>query len=177
MWLFRSEGSRQEPAWPAGRCGREDGYVQVVYFVRRCLFLLPINIMVPFKSALSMGFSATLQCVCTHVSYVWRACVRACVRVRAQALCRVPVTFLRSFFLWFLGITFIFYCCPLYSAGATVGDLPQPDTLPDHCFELHHSRRRCYFIAPDSAEDKIEWVKMFQLCAWKCKGEDGTRVC
>jgi len=59
--------------------------------------------------------------------------------------------------------------------GIDVGQLPKPKEYPELCFELHHSRRRCYFVECATKEEKNEWVEMFKTCcrnAWGLKKHD-----
>jgi len=59
--------------------------------------------------------------------------------------------------------------------GVDMSQLPKPKEYPEHCFEVHHSRRRCYFIQCASQEEKAEWVEMFKTCcrnSWGLKNRD-----
>eukprot|EP00118_Oscarella_pearsei_P014449 m.123643 g.123643 ORF g.123643 m.123643 type:complete len:556 (+) comp37828_c1_seq2:1166-2833(+) len=48
--------------------------------------------------------------------------------------------------------------------------VPAVAKYPNFTFEIHHSRRRCYFIHAESEEEKDEWVKVFRQCCRHCHG-------
>lgn len=54
--------------------------------------------------------------------------------------------------------------------GVDFGSLPKPKEYPPLTFELHHSRRRCYFITAPSKEEFDDWVAQFRTCCWHAKG-------
>jgi hypothetical protein len=63
--------------------------------------------------------------------------------------------------------------------GMDVSELPKPKTYPDFTFEVHHSRRRCWFIQAANQQEKDEWVEMFKTCcrnAWGLRNQDPVHV-
>jgi uncharacterized protein YjgD (DUF1641 family) len=54
--------------------------------------------------------------------------------------------------------------------GIDAGDIPAATKYPDHCWEVHHYRRRCYFIHAENQEEKEEWGKVFKMCCRHCYG-------
>jgi len=63
--------------------------------------------------------------------------------------------------------------------GMDVSELPKPKQYPEFTFEVHHPRRRCYFIQASNKEEKDEWVEMFKTCcrrAWGLKNQDKVHV-
>lgn len=66
------------------------------------------------------------------------------------------------------------------SSGIDAGDIPGVEKYPNFCWEVHHHRRRCYFVHAANQEEKDEWVKVFKMCCRHCYGcfvcVDGT-VC
>ncbi|XP_068689831.1 PH domain-containing protein DDB_G0267786-like, partial [Montipora foliosa] len=51
-------------------------------------------------------------------------------------------------------------------------EVSSPEKLPEHTFEVGHSRRRSYLITAESEEDKADWVETFKVC---CRKADGLR--
>jgi len=51
-----------------------------------------------------------------------------------------------------------------------ISELPKPKKYPELVFEVHHSRRRCYFIEASTAEEKKEWMAMFRTVCWYAYG-------
>jgi len=49
-------------------------------------------------------------------------------------------------------------------------ELPKPKQYPENVFEVHHPRRRCYFIEASSPEEKKEWCDMFKTVCWYAYG-------
>jgi len=49
-------------------------------------------------------------------------------------------------------------------------ELPKPKKYPELVFEVHHHRRRCYFIEAANAQEKQEWVNMFRTVCWYAYG-------
>jgi len=59
--------------------------------------------------------------------------------------------------------------------GIDLSQLPKPKEYPEFTFEVHHSRRRSYFIQASSKEEKDEWVEMFKTCcrrSWGLKNQE-----
>jgi len=56
--------------------------------------------------------------------------------------------------------------------GMSVSDLPKGKEYPKYTFELHHSRRRCYFIKTETEEEFKEWVETFKTV---CRNAYGFR--
>lgn len=50
-----------------------------------------------------------------------------------------------------------------------------PEKLPEHTFEVGHSRRRSYLITAENEESKKEWVETFKVCCRKADGEPELR--
>jgi len=46
--------------------------------------------------------------------------------------------------------------------GVDFSELPKPKKYPEHCFEVAHERRRCYYIECADADEKKEWIQMFR---------------
>ena len=44
------------------------------------------------------------------------------------------------------------------------------EKFPNHTFGVVHDKARCYFIHAENDEEKLEWVKMLQLCCDTVKG-------
>lgn len=45
-----------------------------------------------------------------------------------------------------------------------------PEKLPEHTFEVAHSRRRSYLITAENDEDKSAWIETFKVCCRKAEG-------
>jgi hypothetical protein len=56
--------------------------------------------------------------------------------------------------------------------GMDISELPKPKQYPELTLEVHHYRRRCWFIQAANADEKKEWVDMFQTC---CRWAYGLR--
>ncbi|XP_065830133.1 PH domain-containing protein DDB_G0267786-like [Oscarella lobularis] len=54
--------------------------------------------------------------------------------------------------------------------GIDASDIPAIPKYPNFAFEIHHHRRRCYFIHAEKEEEKDEWVKVFKQCCRHCYG-------
>lgn len=54
--------------------------------------------------------------------------------------------------------------------GMNVSDLPKPKEYPPFTLELHHSRRRCYFIQAANEEEFKQWCEQFKTCCWRAYG-------
>jgi len=54
--------------------------------------------------------------------------------------------------------------------GVDASSLPSPKKYGEFCFEIHHDRRRSYFIEASNAEEKKEWVEMFKTCCRRAYG-------
>jgi hypothetical protein len=60
-----------------------------------------------------------------------------------------------------------------------ISELPKPKQYPETVLELHHSRRRCYYIEAATLEEKKEWMEMFRTCcyyAWGLENRDPVHV-
>ena len=64
-------------------------------------------------------------------------------------------------------VVVVIYC---HIVGVSENDVPKPEKLPDHTFEIHHDRRRSFFIRATSREEKDTWVEMFKSCCHRSKG-------
>lgn len=53
--------------------------------------------------------------------------------------------------------------------GVDFGGLPKPKEYPPLTLELHHPRRRCYFITASNKEEFDDWVAQFRTCCWHAK--------
>jgi len=51
-----------------------------------------------------------------------------------------------------------------------ISELPKPKKYPDLVFEVHHPRRRSYFIEASTPEEKKEWMAMFRTVCWYAWG-------
>lgn len=49
--------------------------------------------------------------------------------------------------------------------------LPKPKQYPDFTFEIHHKRRRCYFIQAASQQEKDQWMTTFKFCCQNARSE------
>jgi len=59
--------------------------------------------------------------------------------------------------------------------GMDISDLPKPKEYPKFTFEVHHHRRRCYYIQCENEEQFKEWVEAFKtICrhAYGLKNKD-----
>jgi uncharacterized protein YjgD (DUF1641 family) len=54
--------------------------------------------------------------------------------------------------------------------GMQIGDLPKPKQYPEHTIELHHYRRRSYYIQFSNEEEKKEWTRQFETICWRAYG-------
>jgi len=54
--------------------------------------------------------------------------------------------------------------------GVNIDDIPKPKEYPKLTFELHHSRRRCYFIQCENEEEFKQWVDKFKTICWRAYG-------
>jgi hypothetical protein len=54
--------------------------------------------------------------------------------------------------------------------GMNVSDLPKPKEYPPFTLELHHDRRRCYFIQAENEKEFKEWVEQFKDCCRRAYG-------
>ena len=61
-------------------------------------------------------------------------------------------------------------CTPCYISGVDEKEVGTPDKLPEHTFEVSHSRRRSYLITAENEEDKKAWVETFKVCCRKAQG-------
>jgi len=50
--------------------------------------------------------------------------------------------------------------------GMSEDVLPKQKEYPQFCFEVHHRRRRCWFISAETQEEKDTWVKHFRNACW-----------
>jgi len=51
-----------------------------------------------------------------------------------------------------------------------VSELPKPKEYPPFTLELHHSRRRCYFIQCANEEEFKQWAEQFKVCCRRAYG-------
>jgi len=56
--------------------------------------------------------------------------------------------------------------------GVNLDDIPKPKEYPKLTFEVHHHRRRCYFIQCENEEQFKEWVDLFKKV---CRNAYGFR--
>jgi len=59
--------------------------------------------------------------------------------------------------------------------GMNVSDIPKPKEYPPFTLELHHSRRRCYYIQCANEEEFKQWAEQFKTCcrrAWGLKNQE-----
>lgn len=64
--------------------------------------------------------------------------------------------------------------------GVDTSQLPKPKEYPPHTIELHHERRRCYFIQCENEEEFHQWAEQFKTCCWRAYGytnEDPVHKC
>jgi hypothetical protein len=61
--------------------------------------------------------------------------------------------------------------------GMSVSDLPKGKEYPKYTFELHHSRRRCYFIQCENEEEFKQWVEQFKTCCRRAWGLKNLEFC
>jgi hypothetical protein len=54
--------------------------------------------------------------------------------------------------------------------GVNFDNLPKPKEYPPLTLELHHNRRRCYFITAATKEEFDDWVAQFRICCWHARG-------
>jgi len=61
--------------------------------------------------------------------------------------------------------------------GIDVNDIPKPKEYPPLVFEVHHYRRRCWFIQAENDQEKKDWIEMFETCCRRAWGlRDQERV-
>jgi len=56
--------------------------------------------------------------------------------------------------------------------GINVDDIPKPKEYPKLTFEVHHHRRRCYFIQAENEDQFKEWVDVFKTV---CRNSYGLK--
>jgi len=56
--------------------------------------------------------------------------------------------------------------------GVNMDEIPKPKEYPKLCFEVHHYRRRCYFIKTETEEEFKDWVDTFKTV---CRNAYGFR--
>jgi len=59
--------------------------------------------------------------------------------------------------------------------GVDISEVPKPKEYPPLTFEVHHYRRRCWFIQAENEEEKKQWVDMFETCcrrAWGLRDQE-----
>lgn len=54
--------------------------------------------------------------------------------------------------------------------GMNMNDLPKPKQYPPFTIELHHWRRRTYYVMCENEEDFKKWVDMFRHVCWRAYG-------
>ena len=55
--------------------------------------------------------------------------------------------------------------------GVDEKEVGAPEKLPEHTFEVGHSRRRSYLITAENEQDKMSWVEAFKVCCRKAYGK------
>lgn len=61
--------------------------------------------------------------------------------------------------------------------GMNPDDIPKGKEYPPFTIELHHSRRRCYYIQCADEEDFKQWVEQFKTCCWRAYGLKNQEFC
>jgi len=59
--------------------------------------------------------------------------------------------------------------------GMDINSLPKPKEYPPNTLELHHPRRRCYFITAPNEDEFKQWSEQFKTCcrqAWGLKNQE-----
>ncbi|KAK2555553.1 PH domain-containing protein [Acropora cervicornis] len=56
--------------------------------------------------------------------------------------------------------------------GVDENEIGGMEKLPEHTFEVGHSRRRSYLITAETEEEKVDWVETFKVC---CRKADGLK--
>jgi len=51
-----------------------------------------------------------------------------------------------------------------------ISQLPKPKEYPQFTIELHHERRRCYFIQAENEEEYKLWLEQLKTCCWRAYG-------
>jgi len=54
--------------------------------------------------------------------------------------------------------------------GVDISQIPKPKEYPKFTFELHHSRRRCYFVQCENEEEFKQWTDKFRTVCWRAYG-------
>lgn len=54
--------------------------------------------------------------------------------------------------------------------GVDFSNLPKPKEYPPLTFEVHHSRRPCYYLRAENKEEFDAWVAQFRTACWKSRG-------
>jgi hypothetical protein len=54
--------------------------------------------------------------------------------------------------------------------GMNVSDLPKPKEYPKFTLELHHHRRRCYFLQAENEEEFKAWAEQLKVCCRNAYG-------
>jgi len=54
--------------------------------------------------------------------------------------------------------------------GMDVSELPKPKEYPKHTFEIHHYRRRSYYLQASNEEEYKQWVEQFKTVCWRAYG-------
>lgn len=53
--------------------------------------------------------------------------------------------------------------------GMDLSNLPKPKEYPPLTFEVHHSRRTCYFLKCETKEEFDQWVAQFKTACWNAR--------
>ncbi|XP_029214232.2 PH domain-containing protein DDB_G0267786-like [Acropora millepora] len=56
--------------------------------------------------------------------------------------------------------------------GVDENEIGGMEKLPEHTFEVGHSRRRSYLITAETEDEKVDWVETFKVC---CRKADGLK--
>jgi len=61
--------------------------------------------------------------------------------------------------------------------GMNMDDLPKPKEYPQFTLELHHHRRRCYYIQAANEEEFKQWSEQFKTCCRRAYGLKNQEFC
>jgi hypothetical protein len=61
--------------------------------------------------------------------------------------------------------------------GMNLDDLPKPKEYPPFTLELHHHRRRSYFIQASNEEEFKQWSEQFKTCCRRAYGLKNQEFC
>ena len=54
-----------------------------------------------------------------------------------------------------------------------VSDLPKPKEYPKYTMEIHHPRRRCWYVQAENEDEFKQWSDQFRTC---CRWAYGLKV-